>query len=316
MQSYTAPPMTVHRMDMTGSVRTGGLAALTAVLLFGMPMASSAAVDANCFSNASRDLSNELNSAYSDYSDEMEQITKNLSESDKKAYQNTDAQLQQNLINRSRQDYAYGQSEANRRLGSKVYQAWNTYYSKRSSCDPSASSNTSYQYQQDPYANTYPYQQSYGNPYQYPYNTYQQSYGMYQYPYNYQPYPYSSYGTYRSPYGGYSYPYEYIYNQGYSYPSSVQYYDNCGVQYNNNGQYICPQVVMTTLPSGCGYDCTLDSSGCRRCEVSCRRSAQRTETCGCAQSFRPVCGKDGVTYTNECYADCAGVEVRKMNVCS
>jgi hypothetical protein len=217
----------------------------------------------------------------------------------------------QNIINAAYQEYSYGQNQANSRLGSKVQQAWNSYYTQTAACDPSGQQ-----------GNPYQYQYSYGNQYQYPYNYGQYQYGSYQYPYgtsynqSYQysyPYNYGSYNySYPYSYGNYQYSYPYDYSNYYN-QYQVQYYSNYGVQYNSNGQYICPQVVMTTLPAGCGYDCSTDGSGCRRCDVSCRRSGD--QTCRCADSFRPVCGRDGVTYTNECYADCAGVEVRKLNVC-
>lgn len=276
---------------VTDRLRAGAMISLTLALMLGIPSAS-AANDPACQQNASRDLTNELNQAYNAYSQEMQQITDALAQNEQRAYAIMDQWQQYGLLNQARQTYAYGQSEANNRLGSKVYQAWNTYYSKQSYCYASNSSSSGN-------SNSYNYQYQ-----QYPYN--QQQYGN----------QYYQYQQYYSPYQQQSYNYNYNYNQGYGYSSSVQYYNNYGVQYNNNGQYICPQVVMSTLPSGCGYDCSLDSSGCRRCEISCRRSAQRTESCGCAQTFRPVCGKDGVTYTNECFADCAGVEVRKMNVCN
>ena len=96
-------------------------------------------------------------------------------------------------------------------------------------------------------------------------------------------------------------------------PGGTSYYNNYGSPYTTGGQYICPQVVMTTLQPGCGYACSLDSTGCRHCEVSCRRAT--TNDCRCAQTFRPVCGKDDITYINDCYADCADVDVRQTGVC-
>ncbi|HRH92960.1 MAG TPA: Kazal-type serine protease inhibitor family protein [Candidatus Peribacteria bacterium] len=292
-------------------LRGCGLTVLTAVLLLGIPASTAAAVDRNCATNASRDLSNQLGKAYDDYSEEMQQLSQQLSNRTQQAYSSSSGNgnnvvANQGVINSAYQEYSYGQNEANNRLGSKIYQAWNSYSIATSACDPSAPSATPYQ---NPYSGGQ-YQNQYYN-YQYPYGGYQQyPYGM---SYQYNGYNYGN--QYQYPYNYYQqYPYDY--NQGYGYSTGVQYYGNYGVQYNSNGQYICPQVVMSTLPSGCGYDCSLDSSGCRRCEVSCRRSAQRTESCGCAQTFRPVCGRDGVTYTNECFADCAGVEVRKMNVCN
>ena len=39
------------------------------------------------------------------------------------------------------------------------------------------------------------------------------------------------------------------------------------------------------------------------------------EYCGCGDEFEPVCGVDGVSYVNECYATCAGVDVEHAGVC-
>lgn len=285
--------------SMAHRVRAAGLLLAAAVLL---PAPSFAAVDNNCLSEASRTLSSELTNVYKKYSDEVQNVAKTFSQNEQKAYKETDGQLRQNILQRSRQEYAYGIAEANRRLSSGVYQAWNSYASRQSICNPSAPAP---QYYQDPQYSGYPYNNtSYYQQYTYPY-----SYGGYQYSY---PYSYS----YPYAYGNYYYgtkPYQYYH--GAAYYGGVQYYNNYGVQYTSDGRYICPQVVMSALPAGCGYDCRLDGRGCRQCEVSCRRSPDRNRQCGCAQTLRPVCGRDGVTYTNECFADCAGVEVRKLNVC-
>ena len=156
-----------------------------------------------------------------------------------------------------------------------------------------------YPYEYSSYNTTYPYNNSYyGLP---------DDYG------SFNTYPYSTTNPYTYT-NGYEYPYTNGYSYPYDYGNNTQYYNNYGSPYTTSGQYICPQVVMTILPAGCGYDCSLDSSGCRRCTETCRNSA-RGSVCRCAQTFRPVCGKDDVTYINDCYADCANVDVRQTGVC-
>lgn len=36
-------------------------------------------------------------------------------------------------------------------------------------------------------------------------------------------------------------------------------------------------------------------------------SAATASTCPCTNNINPVCGSDGVSYTNSCFANCAGV---------
>ncbi|MBL4755452.1 MAG: Kazal-type serine protease inhibitor family protein [Flavobacteriales bacterium] len=59
-------------------------------------------------------------------------------------------------------------------------------------------------------------------------------------------------------------------------------------------------LVTTAFIAGCKKECT---------------KRERKTSCICTHDYDPVCGCDGVTYSNACRASCEGVSSTKKGEC-
>jgi hypothetical protein len=240
-----------------------------------LPVFAYAAVDQACLQRAVTDRSNTIKDAYKEYADDMAEAVDRLTKGQNDAIALKDSNQRQTELTRLQSVYANDIMQVAQTVTYKTEQAWTDYQYKQSLCGETGNGSTHG-------AATYPYgYPSYGSSYGYPYNSYNS--------YNY----------------GYGYPYTYGYGNSYQYNRGYWPY----------GSSYCPQVLLTTPPTGCGYECRYDGNGCQTCELSCRRTNGVNNNCLCPQYYSPVCGRDARTYDNSCSATCAGVAITHYGQC-
>lgn len=93
----------------------------------------------------------------------------------------------------------------------------------------------------------------------------------------------------------------------------------CGIDFKCEPGYECqPDGSCCSCSSACkkGFECNSDSD----CPLGvdgyqCINGCCQLIGCACPLYYNPVCGKNGVTYGNECEARCAGVEIAYFGEC-
>ena len=77
-------------------------------------------------------------------------------------------------------------------------------------------------------------------------------------------------------------------------------HDEC-IQPNSKKGFLCGTVVVDRYPS-----CTCPKT---------KEATYPMSVCICPADYDPKCGANGITYSNACQANCAGVEVEKDGEC-
>ncbi len=293
---YLFPPMTV-RLSLPVQASLAVFAFAVLALSFISSASALTTVDTECLKKAVNERSKLIKTAYDTYAKDMAKASERLQTSETDITGFGDITFRQSEIQRIYDNFTYEVSERSRDLSGRLTEAWNSFEKSRSLCNASAL----------PASITPAYTPpNYGAP----------TYGNYSYGnYPYSGYSYGSYSPYYSPYTPYRSYDAYSRYDSYDYDAYTRYRYGDALYTRYHGAATCSQRSLAPPPPGCGYQYGTDSSGCPSYTPVCNNTQSSSSPCTCSNLYTPVCGRDGRTYFNACYALCLGGTVQYQGPC-